>query len=164
MLPTIRSRSHSVPIRPRMQSPREVLRNTGAMSLQEARLRAAAASDEDADRRFALAREALSLLARTAEGESDAAIALGRLLGSLEDPAWGAGIVAQLLRDLATGDPDDTITAERIGIVTGQVPRDVLLSTARSLLDRSEWLRVNPDPQLLFESCLLDLVLKRGSR
>jgi DNA polymerase III delta prime subunit len=164
MLPTIRSRAHSVPIRPFMQPPGKVLGDAGEISLQEARLRAPATSDDDADRRLALGREAVSLLARTAEGESDAAIALGRLLGSLEDPAWGAGIVAQILRDLAACDPAETISPPAAERITEAIPAEVLLSTARSLLDRSEWLRVNPDPQLLFESCLLELVLKRATR
>lgn len=156
MLATIRSRAQSIPVRPVMAPPAQA--GTG-VSLQEARLRAAATSDDDGSERVTLARETLELLGRTAEGDSLAVLELASLIASLEEPSWGATIVAQVLRDLAGSPPDELLVPASARLVVDNVSADTLLGVARGLLDRAEWGRVNLDPRLQYEAPLLNLVL-----
>lgn len=157
MLPTIRSRAQSIPIRPRMSSPEEL--GFGELSMQEARLRAGASSDDDADERARFAREVLGVLGRIADGDSLGVVELSQRIASFDDPAWGARVVAQVLRDLAGEEPGEAISLPDARRVAGQIPQEALLGVARGLLDRAEWGRVNPDPRMQFEGPLLDLVL-----
>lgn len=156
MLPTIRSRAQAIPVRPRMAPPAAVGKE---VSLQEARLRAGATSDEDADKRVELARETLNLLGQAAEGDSLGVLSLASELCALDEPSWGAMIVAQVIRDLAGASPDETLAPATARLITGAFSTDVLLGVARGLLDRAEWSRVNLDPRLQYEAPLLDLLL-----
>lgn len=159
MLPTIRSRAQSIPVRPRMAPPGAVGQE---VSLQEARLRAGATSDEDAEKRVDLARDTLSLLGRAAEGDSLGVLELASQLCSLDEPAWGAMIVAQVMRDLAGSSPDESLAPSTARLIVEAFSPDALLGVAHGLLDRAEWTRVNLDPRLQYEAPLLDLLLRSG--
>ncbi len=158
MLPTIRSRAQSIQIRPRIAAPESV---AGDASLQEARLRAVATSDQDAAARVELARQTLELLGDAAEGNAVGVLKLAASLASLDEPAWGAMIVAQVLRDLAGSSPEDSLVPAKARLVTESFTPDTLLTVARGLLDRAEWARVNLDARLQYEAPLLDLLLAR---
>lgn len=159
MLPTIRSRAQSIAVRPQM-APIESI-GGDEVSVQEARLRASAVDEEDATRRAEFAREVLEDLGQVAQGDSLAVIDLAARIASLDDPAWGAQMVAQVLRDLA-GEPSvSSIVPETASTIIDSIPAETLLTVARGLLDRCGWSRVNPDPMMQYEAPLLDLVLNR---
>ena len=157
MLPTIRSRAQSIPVRPQMSSPETLAEDE--ISLQEARLRAEAADDEEGAERSSFARETLTLLGQIAEGDSLGIVELSQRIASFDDPARGARLVAQILRDLAGASPDDAISPADARVVSERIAPETLLGVARGLLDRAEWGRVNPDARMQFEGPLLDLML-----
>lgn len=156
MLPTIRSRAQAIPVRPRIAPPSDAGSET---SLQEARLRAGATGDDDGDLRVGFARETLHLLGRAAEGDSLGVIELAAQLAALDEPAWGAMIVAQVLRDLAGSPADETLTPATSRLIVEHFSPETLLTVARGVLDRAEWGRVNLDPRLQYEAPLLGLLL-----
>jgi len=157
LLPTIRSRSQAISVRPPAPEPAERLAEREGISLHEARLRTSARSETGADDAVAFGRDAIALLRRASNGEIAALLRLAQTAGQSEDPPKTMGMLAGILRDVASMDPRDTLAPEDVEAIRARFRPRLLLDAATAVLLASTRLVVNADARLLVEGALLTL-------
>lgn len=147
LLPTIRSRSHSIFVG-------ETERPTGG-SLQSVRLRQVTMSAASED----LAASTLELLHRYASrGEGAALLALAAVLASHDDPRDALATLGAVLCDLVALDPEQTLDAAKVAEIRERIPRERLLAAADASLAAIRSLTVNADVRLVAEQAVAALV------
>ncbi len=159
LLPTIRSRSQSIAVREGVMENASVLAGRKKISLQAARARVRSGS-EGAEEMIS---EMLELLSRYVEKRETAALLqIAALAASVDDPRDGITAWAQLLRDLVSLSPDDSLQPRAFELVQNGIAPQVLMESAEAALRASLRLVVNADPRLLMEQAVLKLAPVRG--
>jgi DNA polymerase III gamma/tau subunit len=150
LLPTIRSRSQAIAIRPAALHP--------AGPAQQARLAGAAADLPNADAAWAeeAGREVIRAVARFAT-QRDSATLIALAAGALHDadPAAALPLLALVLKDLAAIDPEDSIEPDAVRAIQSALDRETLLDAAAIALRNATRLAVNADSRLLIEQALV---------
>ncbi len=158
LLPTIRSRSQVIALRPSAPRPASEIARQQSISIQQARLVADADSEEAGRENVELAVEIVEALSRFASNRDlGALLSIGTSVGAADDPVRSFGVLATVLRDLAALDPADSIHPDQVSRIRSSVPRDRLLASARATMEGGVRLHVNADARLLVERALVIL-------
>lgn len=159
LLPTIRSRCQIVTIRPSVPVPANELAREEGISLQEARIRAAAETEQDARDALDRVRDWTRSFRDYAERrDTGALLATAAGVGSASDPRLAAATLAMLLRDLAALPPEASIDPQSFEAIQRSISPERLLSAGEQVLDGVTRLVVNVDPRLMIERALLVLL------
>ncbi|MHB0970702.1 MAG: DNA polymerase III subunit [Thermoanaerobaculia bacterium] len=149
LLPTIRSRSQSIAIRPSGNGD-----STSASFARRVR-GAAIAAGVDETVAADLADAALERLRDWASGDdTPALLEIGAIAGSADDPAAAMAILAFVMKDLAVEREGETDAAR---VVRERAGTGALLRAAEGLLRASMRLNVNIDARLAIEQALIEL-------
>ncbi len=154
LLPTIRSRAQSIAIPPPVIDPDE--RASDALRrLRDELLSLPGLSEEDASR---LTRSILSRLSQWAGSrDTGALLGIASELSSETDPRAALPLLATVLRDLASRQPDAMLDPDAAAIVRDSIPMETLLRAAHTSLRNAQRLTVNADGRLLLEQALCAL-------
>lgn len=158
LLPTIRSRSQSIPIRPPAPRSARQIAAEEEVPLQQARLLAAAPDPESAETMIRSTTMFLDALAEFVDDRNLAALlSIGNEIASADDARLAMRTFAILLRDLAALDPLESMDGKKFGAVQSGLSGARLLEASRLTMEAINRLVVNADPRLLVERSLVHL-------
>ncbi|MGH9457164.1 MAG: hypothetical protein ACRD2J_05930 [Thermoanaerobaculia bacterium] len=158
LLPTIRSRSQAIAIRPVHEATARAEAAAAGVPLQLVRLRRETEGVGDPAANEAMAASVVEALARFAASRDLAALlAVGADLGAADDPNAALAVLAIVLRDLAALEQEETIDPDAAAAIQEHVDRAALLRAADIAVRNATRLTVNADARLLVEQALLTL-------
>jgi DNA polymerase III gamma/tau subunit len=161
LLPTIRSRSQSVPIRDDLRLSAGELATRERIPMQVARLRVLFPA-ADSKELLALAREFTTRLhAYAAHGDSAALLGLAALFANESDSSNSLALFAALLRDTASLDPQASVDAEKVSAIREAISPRRLFDAASLALRGVSRLVVNVDERLVLEQVVATLAAKK---
>lgn len=166
LLPTIRSRSQAIAINPAFEGSARDAATANGITLQATRLRRLAATLPGVDPAWAesAAREVVAAIAQFASAD-DVATLLATAAEPLgdADPAAALHLLAFVLRDLASLDPDESLAPDQVRAVRNLIDREALLDAAALAIRNATRLAVNADSRLLVEQALVRIARSRSS-
>ncbi|MGA7615407.1 MAG: DNA polymerase III subunit [Thermoanaerobaculia bacterium] len=160
LLPTIRSRSQSIPIRPDVEIPARELARTEGLPLQIARLQQLLPGVDLETIREATGSIVHAVEAYATEDDTAALLALSAELSAIGEPRVALTILAAALRDLAALESDHSVDPAAVERVRKGIDVARLLEASEAALRGFAKMIVNADIRLVLDQILIQLTKK----